>query len=583
MEHTLNHNMDKLQSILKNAPFDVGQYEGYNYFLKGDVSGIQDFIFSVKSRRASRTLKGRSFFIHALSEICIRLIMDRLGHDNVEVFYNGGGNFYLLLKSEFKKEIQGVQDTINRDCADQEFYVSLSTVKIEGLENNFLGAWKKLQKQSNRDKLRRFENSIDSFKTYRRNHTTEPVAEPGKETKGPFEKFAHKLIKAKSWSVETLPAKSEISIGDSGATVFDCRYKFSGTEKFTDVVHKLPVWDKELLEKYRETVERVEKRNEKTEGWEKPSPGNIIDFEYFAEFAYERTGTRKLGILKMDVDNLGQLFQNINKAENARKLSRGLKYFFGDYLKKLLEGKFAHIVPSKEAEKKHTAFSHNIYTVFSGGDDCFFIGAWDAIFEFAARLQQEFSAFAEQMKAEVPGLNDITLSAGLVVVGAKFPVSRFAKLAEHALEQAKNKKHKKTINVFDHNLLWSYFYKARTTAHDLASLILQKGENRAILERLQRESVEFERIANDASTNGIVRGRSAWRLLYSVKRTASKNNLKDLEKISKEYADVIVDALVKGKAKVASKLYRVPVAARWAEFLTRISNKKSLTNEQKKF
>lgn len=33
----------------------------FQWLVKGDISGIQDFIFSVKSEKASKTLKGRSF------------------------------------------------------------------------------------------------------------------------------------------------------------------------------------------------------------------------------------------------------------------------------------------------------------------------------------------------------------------------------------------------------------------------------------------------------------------------------------------------------------------------------------------
>ena len=40
------------------------------YLLKGDVSGIQEFIFSTTSIRAARTLKARSWYIKAICEIC---------------------------------------------------------------------------------------------------------------------------------------------------------------------------------------------------------------------------------------------------------------------------------------------------------------------------------------------------------------------------------------------------------------------------------------------------------------------------------------------------------------------------------
>lgn len=38
-----------------------------SYFIKGDISGIQDFIFNVKSEKAARVLKARSVFVEVLA------------------------------------------------------------------------------------------------------------------------------------------------------------------------------------------------------------------------------------------------------------------------------------------------------------------------------------------------------------------------------------------------------------------------------------------------------------------------------------------------------------------------------------
>jgi CRISPR-associated protein Csm1 len=46
------------------------------FLLKVDISGIQDFIFSIPSKGAARNLKGRSFFVHALTEIAEHFFLD---------------------------------------------------------------------------------------------------------------------------------------------------------------------------------------------------------------------------------------------------------------------------------------------------------------------------------------------------------------------------------------------------------------------------------------------------------------------------------------------------------------------------
>jgi len=559
--------------------------EDYPYFLKGDISGIQDFIFSVKSKRASRTLKGRSFFIHALSEICLHLIEAKLKAGNFYVFYNGGGNFYLLLKEEYKQEIEEIQAAINEDCKDQEFYVTLAVSKIGDLSSEFPAAWSAIQAASNSGKLSQFKNYLAGFEPYARNTITEPLPDTNPNAKDPFEKFARKLIDAKGWNVAQLDEPAELVINEQGAIAFNHQYRFDGNKTFDNIVHKLPVWNNELQKSHAEAIENVKKRNEGNPDWEPPANGNIIEFEYLAEFAHARTGSRKLGVLKMDVDNLGKLFEGIPNGSDAQKLSRALSYFFGDNLKKLLKEKFNFIKACNPGEipkpDESELYQHNIYVVFSGGDDCFFIGGWDAIMEFAHLVQTHFEVFVKALKQEIKTLTrNLTVSAGIIMVGPKFPVSRFALLADEALDMAKARKGKNAVNLFGHTLSWEAFASARNTANKLARLILQKGERRAMLERLQKESEAFDRITDNIAEKGIIQGRSIWRLLYSVRRTATKENEKELVDITREYTNVLADTLVNGR--VTSKLYRIPVAARWAEFLTRVNPSKiNKENESK--
>lgn len=61
-----------------------------------------------------------------------------------------------------------------------------------------------------------------------------------------------------------------------------------------------------------------------------------------------------------------------------------------------------------------------------GGDDTFIVGAWDAVFEFAHLLRENFKAFAAEMKPVIA--TELTFSAGLLLVDAKYPALRFAKL-----------------------------------------------------------------------------------------------------------------------------------------------------------
>src|SRR5690625_735033 len=76
------------------------------YIIKGDLSGIQDFIFDVPSKGAAKELKQRSLYISNLS---IEIEKDHASFfeaDAFKVIYNGGGNlFYDIKTSKNKTEI----------------------------------------------------------------------------------------------------------------------------------------------------------------------------------------------------------------------------------------------------------------------------------------------------------------------------------------------------------------------------------------------------------------------------------------------------------------------------------------------
>ena len=65
-------------------------------FIKGDLSGIQPFIFDVVSRGAAKSLKARSFRVQGIAELAIEYLATQLQLSPANIIFNGGGNFYLL-------------------------------------------------------------------------------------------------------------------------------------------------------------------------------------------------------------------------------------------------------------------------------------------------------------------------------------------------------------------------------------------------------------------------------------------------------------------------------------------------------
>ncbi len=131
--------------------------------------------------------------------------------------------------------------------------------------------------------------------------------------------------------------------------------------------------------------------------------------------------TTYLGILRCDVDNLGELFiyglPPQNQSFSALStLSWQLAWFFSGYINTL--------------QASHRLFRRHIQIVYAGGDDVFAVGRWDVLLAFALLLRREFCAFV----CERP---DITLSAGLPFFKPKYPIQRAAHIAGEQEERAK--------------------------------------------------------------------------------------------------------------------------------------------------
>ena len=145
-------------------------------------------------------------------------------------------------------------------------------------------------------------------------------------------------------------------------------------------------------------------------------------------------GVAALGVLKGDIDNLGELFRvGLRQPTFAKMaaLSRQVNGFFAIYLPWLLAREFP-----------------NVYTVFAGGDDFFLIGPWRSVQKLGARLRDEFHHY-------VAGNNGIHFSAGIATQKPGAPIHSIAELAEDALAAAKKHDGKNAVTCFGETVPWA--------------------------------------------------------------------------------------------------------------------------------
>jgi CRISPR-associated protein Csm1 len=128
-----------------------------------------------------------------------------------------------------------------------------------------------------------------------------------------------------------------------------------------------------------------------------------------------------IAVLRADVDNLGSTFANVRRAHGrlaAITLSSLLTLFFRW---------FANAFPGEASS-----------FVYSGGDDMFLVGAWDEVFETALR-------FRASLRGYLAG--QIDLSAGMTLTKPEVPIYRLATLAGEMEHQAKKVQGKGSLAV----------------------------------------------------------------------------------------------------------------------------------------
>ncbi|MFR5398545.1 MAG: type III-A CRISPR-associated protein Cas10/Csm1 [Lachnospira sp.] len=85
-----------------------------------DISGIQDFIYTIHSENAMKMLRSKSFYLEIMMEHIIDSLLERLNLSRANLIYSGGGHCYLLLPNT-----QNVKDKI------QQYHTEINTWFLE--------------------------------------------------------------------------------------------------------------------------------------------------------------------------------------------------------------------------------------------------------------------------------------------------------------------------------------------------------------------------------------------------------------------------------------------------------------------
>lgn len=574
--------------------------------LGGDLSGIQKFIYNIASRKAAVSLKGRSFYLQLLIDSIIQRIIQ---HEDINaslahVVYSSGGKFYMLLPNtekvktaidELKKDIEQQlweqhhgQLIVNIDYVPFAYDVKGKGINFDGQTNQEIGRlWKALADKLTNQKNKKFkhqllENYDEFFKVQEVGGKTKVCAVTGIESNDC--ELIDSKAKEKTYVLPIVNDQKKLGITLKDAD-YIVTYRSDELNKYMQNRSKIDVHNVNihnyLFNKKELTIDDADfrkitsadtcrvKRINNTDFLAAQLKGNgcsygfqfyggnkqaqIYDdkdnenrnktFEELADGSY-------LGILRMDVDNLGSIFikglPDKDKSFSAYStLSFMLDYFFSGYLNTIRE-KYKN---DKNIEK----YKDDVNILYSGGDDIFAVGRWDKLIEFAADIRKAFASFV--------GRDDISISGGIAIVGENYPIAKAAELAGEAEEKAKsdNNAAKNAFNLFGETISWKNEYEEVSKYKgELVKLINKQGLSKGILHKIKTYAmiVKDNAIKKDEGQKEDMS--YIWHTAYYLTRYMERH------KSNKSIVDFCKD--LRDNKLLTSRNYELmAVAARWAE------------------
>ena len=465
-----------------NSGSKIFRNEKIYLLVSGDISGIQDFIYTIPSKGALKTLRGCSLYIDLLLEEFIDEYLEQIGLSRANVLYSGGGHFYILAPNieDTKKAIDKLQAKMNRWLMENigiNLYLAIGTaecsannlMKSEAQGNLFATVNKKLKD----DKTIRYSKDEDFLE-----HIFN--VENEKDTAKKECNICHNLVD-KLWiynSDEEIACEFCLNLYKLGQDILTQDLVFVISEEKIDGGIKIFGKDKDLymyavniadIDMFKGKILRIYSKNNLLENdlairlyladySAKNENDEVMTFDDLAKSSCKiDKGIKRLGVLRLDVDDLGIAFSsgfvsdkdkiedNLRYATLSRyaDLSKDISMFFKVAINKICAGDLTGCVDFEE--KAFNIFGiakapkRKVNIIYAGGDDLFLVGAWDEVLEVAIDINRAFKQFTN---------GKLTLSAGMAMFSPTYPISKMAEIAGLLVQMSKSKKDKNSIALF---------------------------------------------------------------------------------------------------------------------------------------
>ena len=552
----------------------------------GDISGIQKYIYQVVSKYAGKNLKGRSFYMRLLTDAIVRYIIKELNLYSANVIYNSGGGFYILAPNTKKsrEKLTLAIGTIEKKLFETHktsLYVAIESVELDEtaiMHKGLQDKWSELFIKKDRKKFQSHSDLIkDNYDIFftpfmaggdvSMDTITGEEFMPGEKTVI-MEDMVLRRTTAEQIKLGRLLREAGIM-----AVVSDNCDMPQGTYEFNPVslgIRYCFLQKKDLLKLHSASdfsVITLNGNNRQCEFiYDIPSDKCIYELNFYGgnefngntfEEMCDNPGFTRMGVLSMDVDNLGSIFQSGIRPENMTlprlaSLSRQMDFFFSGYINTIWE------------ETK----PENTYIVYSGGDDLFIVGKWDCIIELAKNIHSDFAEYTCHNMA-------ISISGGISIVQSKFPL---IKAAEESKKEEKNAKYhvcdekdKDSISFMGIALNWNKEFPAvEKLKNDIVRMLKTKDLPKSFISKIMNFTDNAKLI-----DHRITNIKTYWMMAYDMERLKERsngngtNNL--IDNCIKEICSNNASATL-GGYPIKSKYHRLELwslACRWAELETR--------------
>ncbi len=438
-----------------------------------DLSGIQDFIYTIHSSGAAKMLRARSFYLEMLTEHLIDEIFARVALTRANLNYSGGGHAYLLLPNTAKA--RRILDAFARETNDwlvanfgPRIFFAHGSVPLAATDlmrrpgetpaegqnraERYAGLYRALSDQVSARKLARYD--ADQLRVI----NAAPAEVGGRECR-----VCH-AVSTKVNADGLCPLCRALT--DASPRLQDSEYRYlviTRRDALGDRVGLPLPFDCSLS--FAKPVAaagavedgsavRVYAKNKFAVGQVQGTRLWIADYvreQDFSAYAHGSGGIERIGVLRLDVDNLGTAFTRgfmaqgdgrYNTISRTAAFSRMLSVFFRQHINYLLEHPtYRPITGGRER-------SRNATIIYSGGDDLFVVGSWDDIVEFAVEFRERFGAYTQ---------GKLTASAGIGMYPDKYPIAAMARETGDLEAAAKAwRAEKDAVALFDPSLVFPW-------------------------------------------------------------------------------------------------------------------------------